>query len=34
MMPGPLTTCDKQPGTPRQAMIAPAPGDEPGTVTG
>jgi hypothetical protein len=34
MMPGPLTTCDRQPGMLRQAMIAPAPGDEPGTVTG
>jgi hypothetical protein len=34
MMPGPLTTCDRQPGMLRHAMIAPAPGDEPGTVTG
>jgi hypothetical protein len=34
MMPGPFTTCDRQPGMFRQAMIAPAPGDEPGTVTG
>jgi hypothetical protein len=34
MMPGPFTTCDRQPGMSRQAMIAPAPGDEPGTVTG